>query len=118
MGETSNLDWVQHKGHHTAQRINEIFIPHTYAYDQFTVFFHGDRAFVGKKAFPTGQRSVDMMNLSEDILNTIDHRALDFSGNPAASDRKTDGAATSAQEKLNAVWAVVFTLPIYRDLSR
>lgn len=100
------------------EQMKEIFIPYTYTYDQFTVFFYGDRIFVGEKDFPTGQCSVDMMNLSEDILNTIDHRVQDFL--PAAQrllTEKTDSAAASAQEKLNAVWDVVFTLPVYRDLK-
>lgn len=100
------------------EQMKEIFIPHTYTYDQFTVFFYGDRIFVGEKDFPTGQCSVDMMNLSEDILNTIDHRVQDFL--PAAQrllTEKTDSAVASAQEKLNAVWDVVFTLPVYRDLK-
>ena len=60
------------------EQMKEIFISHTYTYDQFTVFFYGDRIFVGETDFPTGQCSVDMMNLSEDILNTIDHRVQDF----------------------------------------
>lgn len=83
------------------EQMKEIFIPHTYTYDQFTVFFYGDRIFVGEKDFPTGQCSVDMMNLSEDILNTIDHRVQDFL--PAAQQlltEKTDSAVASAQEKL------------------
>ena len=44
--------------------MNKIFIPHTYTYDQFTVFFYGDRIFVGENDFLTGQCSVDMMNLA------------------------------------------------------
>ena len=71
------------------EQMKEIFIPYTYTYDQFTVFFYGDRIFVGEKDFPTGQCSVDMMNLREDILNTIDHRGAGFFAcGPAASDRK------------------------------
>mgnify|MGYP000500224472 FL=1 len=27
-----------------------IFIPYTYTYDQFTVFFYGDRVFLGEKS--------------------------------------------------------------------
>ena len=38
------------------EQMKEIFIPHTYTYDQFTVFFYGDRIFVGEKDFPTGQQ--------------------------------------------------------------
>lgn len=45
-----------------------IFIPYTYTYDQFTVFFYGDRVFLGEKSLPTGQCSVDILNLDEEIL--------------------------------------------------
>ena len=31
--------------------------------------------------------------------------------------KKTDSAAAFAQERLNAVWDLVFTLPVYRDLN-
>ena len=95
-----------------------IFIPYTYTYDQFTVFFYGDRVFLGEKSLPTGQCSVDILNLDEEILMKIYQRVQDFL--PAAQrllTEKTDIAVVSAQEKLNAVWDVVFTLPGYRDLQ-
>ena len=34
-------------------------------YNQFTVFFYGDRVFAGKKDYPIGQCCVDVMNLDE-----------------------------------------------------
>lgn len=98
-------------------QLQEIFIPYTYTYDQFTVFFYGDRVFVGEKSFPIGQCTVDMMNLSAGIWDEIDRRVQQFL--PAAQQllsKKTDSVAASAQEKLNAVWDVIFTLPVYRDL--
>lgn len=98
-------------------QLQEIFIPYTYTYDQFTVFFYGDRVFVGEKSFPIGQCTVDMMNLSAGIWDEIDRRVQQFL--PAAQQllsNKTDSVAASAQEKLNAVWDVIFTLPVYRDL--
>ena len=30
---------------------------YTYTYDQFTVFFYGDRVFVGRKEYPIGPTS-------------------------------------------------------------
>ncbi|WP_300610198.1 hypothetical protein [uncultured Oscillibacter sp.] len=33
-----------------------IELDYTYTYDQFTVFFYGDRVFVGKRDYPIGQR--------------------------------------------------------------
>ena len=55
-----------------------IFIPYTYTYDQFTVFFYGDRVFLGEKSLPTGQCSVDILNLDEEILMKIYQRVQDF----------------------------------------
>lgn len=98
-------------------QIQEVFIPYTYTYDQFTVFFYGDRVFVGDKSFPIGQCTVDMMNLGEGIWDEIDRRVQQFL--PAAQQllsKKADSVVASAQEKLNAVWDVIFTLPVYRDL--
>ena len=96
----------------------QMFIPYTYTYDQFTVFFHGEHVYIGGKAYPVGQCCVDVMNLDEKNLDEIDHRVEQFI--PAAQSlltEKTDSAAASAQEKLNAVWDVIFSLPVYRDLN-
>ena len=100
------------------EQMERIEIPFTYTYDQFTVFFHGDHVFIGEKDFPIGQCCVDIMNLDESVFHEIDQRVREFV--PAAQallTEKTDSAAASAQEKLNAVWDVVFTLPVYRELK-
>ena len=88
-------------------------IAFTYTYDQFTVFFHKDHVFVGEQDYPVGQCCVDIMNLDASVLDEIDRRVLAFI--PCAEallTEKTIQAARSAQEKLNAVWDVVFTLPV------
>lgn len=89
----------------------------TYSYDQFTVFFYGDHVYIGGKEFSIGQSVVDILNLDESILDEIDRRVREFI--PAAQTllkKKTDSVAALAQERLNAVWDVIFTLPVYRDL--
>lgn len=89
----------------------------TYTYDQFTVFFYGDHVYIGGKEFPIGQCVVDMMNLDESVLDEIDRCVRELA--PAAQAllvKKTDSAAALAQERLNAVWNLIFTLPVYRDL--
>ncbi len=51
-------------------------------------------------------------------MNEIDQRVNTFI--PAALtllEEKTDSVAALAQEKLNAVWDAVFSLPVYRDLK-
>ncbi len=95
-------------------RIEGVF---TYTYDQFTVFFYGDHVYIGGKEFPIGQCVVDVMDLDESVLDKIDRQVREFI--PAAQDlleNKTDSAAAVAQERLNAVWELIFTLPVYRDL--
>ncbi|MCI9241251.1 DUF6076 domain-containing protein [Oscillibacter sp.] len=101
-----------------AEKQLRIELDYTYTYDQFTVFFYGDRVFVGKKDYPIGQCCVDVMNLDEASLGEIDQRVRLFI--PAAQKlliEKTDSAAALAQERLNAVWELIFALPIYRDLK-
>lgn len=100
------------------EQMERIEMPFTYTYDQFTVFFHGDHVFIGGKDFPIGQCCVDIMNLDEQVLHEVDRRVREFV--PAAQAllaEKTDSAAASAQEKLNAVWDVIFALPVYRELK-
>ena len=95
-----------------------IELDYTYTYDQFTVFFYGDQVFVGRKDYPIGQCCADVMNLDESILDEIDRRVRLFI--PAARrlpTEKTDSAAVLAQERLNAVWELIFALPVYRDLK-
>jgi len=90
---------------------------YTYAFDEFTVFFYGDHVYIGGKEFPVGQCVVDVMDLDESVLNEIGRRAREFL--PAAKmllEEKTDSAAALAQARLNAVWDLIFTLPVYRDL--
>jgi len=97
------------------ERIETTF---TYTYDQFTVFFYGDHVYIGGKEYPIGQCCVDVVNLDEAVLNEIDHRVTAFI--PAALallKEKTNSAAVLAQERLNAVWDIVFSLPVYRDLK-
>lgn len=95
-----------------------IYTPFTYTYDQFTVFFHGDHVFVGEKEYPIGQCCVDILNLDESLFDQINQRVKEFV--PAARKlltEKTDSAAALAQKRLNAVWELIFALPVYRDLK-
>ena len=101
-----------------AEELERTEIAYTHTYDQFTVFFYGNHIFIGKKEHPIGQCCADVMNLDETILNEIDQRVRAFI--PAAKNllaEKTDSAAVLAQERLNAVWELIFALPVYRDLK-
>jgi len=58
------------------------------------------------------------MNLDDTIPDELDRRVRELI--PAAQallTEKTDSAAALAQERMNAVWDIVFSLPVYRDLE-
>ena len=61
-----------------AEELDGTVYEYTYTYDQFTVFFHGDRIFIGRKDYPIGQCCVDILNLDEAVLDEIDQRAREF----------------------------------------
>ncbi len=80
-------------------------------FDRFTVFFAGDKAFLDGTAFPLGQLTTDILNLDDKSLTMIDQRVSDFiSAAWTLLQEKTDSAANSAQEWLNAVWDLIFEL--------
>ena len=86
-------------------------------FDRFTVFFTGDTVFLDGTAFPLGQLTTDVLNLDSEVLTEIDRRVDDFmSAVWTLLQEKTDSAASSAQERLNAVWDLIFDLPVYRSL--
>ena len=86
-------------------------------FDRFTVFFTGDTVFLDGTAFQLGQLTTDVLNLDSKVLTEIDRRVDDFMAAVwTLLQEKTDSAACSAQEQLNAVWDLVFDLPVYRSL--
>ncbi|MDT3698098.1 MAG: DUF6076 domain-containing protein [Thermincola sp.] len=88
------------------------------AYDQFSVLFGEDNVMLGGGAsFPLGQITTDFLNMDEQILAEIDKRVREFTtGMRALFKHKNNDAVIPLQEKLNAVWDVIFTLPFFRDL--
>ncbi len=86
-------------------------------FDRFSVFFTGDTVFLDGAAFPPGQLTTDVLNVDGEILTEINRRVDGFmSAVWTLLQEKTDSAARSAQERLNAVWELVFDLPVYRSL--
>ena len=61
-----------------AEELDGTVFEYTYTYDQFTVFFYGDRVFIGKKDHPVGQCCVDILNLDESLFDEIGQRVNDF----------------------------------------
>ena len=86
-------------------------------FDRFSVFFTGDTVFLDGTVFPLGQLTTDVLNLDGEILTEIDRRVNHFMSTVyGLLQEKTDSAARSAQERLNAVWDLVFDLPVYQSL--
>ena len=101
-----------------AEQVESICIPFTYTYDQFTTFFYEGRVYLSDTSYPIGQCCVDIANMDEEVLGEIDRRVEEFI--PAARKllmEKTNSAVVFAQKKLNAVWDIIFTMPVYRDLN-
>ena len=86
-------------------------------FDRFTVFFIGGTAFLDGTAFPLGQHTTDVLNLDSEVFTEIDQRINNFmTAVWALLQEKTDSAVRSTQERLNAVWDLIFELPVYRSL--
>lgn len=90
-------------------------------FDKFSVCFTSDATYVAGKKFPLGQFTTDVLNLDDAVLVKVNSRIDDFMSAAAGifteKTEKTDSAVRSAQEKLNAVWDLVFELPLYRELE-
>ena len=88
------------------------------SFDSFSVLFGNGEVFVNGKTFPLGQCSTDILNLDSGVLAELDRRIAKMM--PAVESllqEKTDSAARSAQEQLSAVWDLIFSFPVYRDLN-
>lgn len=88
------------------------------SFDFFSVLFGKGEVFVNGKTFALGQCTTDILNLDDDVLAALDRRIEKLM--PAVKsllDEKTDSAARSAQELLSAVWDMIFSFPVYRDLN-
>ena len=86
-------------------------------FDRFSVFFTRDTVFLDGAAFPLGQLTTDILNLDGEILTEIDQRVNGFmSAVWTLLQEKTDSAARSMQERINAVWDLIFDLTVYRNL--
>ncbi len=101
-----------------AEQVESICIPFTHTCDQFTTFFYDGRVYLSDTSYPIGQCCVDVANMNEEVLDEIDRRVEEFI--PAAQallSKKANSAVAFAQKKLNAVWDIIFTMPVYRDLN-
>ena len=97
------------------EQLRHTEVPCTHIPDEFTVFFYGNRVYIGKRDYPIGQCGVDVMNMDGAVIGEIVRRTADFAeAAHALLEEDTNAAAQFAQETLNAVWDVMFSLPMYR----
>ena len=88
------------------------------SFDQISVCFTSNATHVAGKEFPLGQFTTDVLNLDDEVLVKINSRVNEFMSAAAGIFmEQTDGAIRTAQVKLNAVWDLVFELPLYRELE-
>ena len=87
-------------------------------FDCFSVLFGRGELYIGGESFPLGQCATDILNLDSAVLTELD-RQIDglIPTEKNLFQEKTDSAACSAQEQLNAVWDLIFDLPVYRALE-
>lgn len=87
------------------------------AFDKFSVLFWDDHVLIGGDSHPLGQITTDVLNLDEQILRDTENRIAVFLNEAhICLEQKEDSAVFPMQEKLNAVWDAIFTLPFYREL--
>lgn len=75
-----------------AEEMERTGFEYTYTYDQFTVFFYGDRVFIGKKDYPIGQCCVDILSLDEALLTRSTRGSTILSWQPEISSQKKQTA--------------------------
>lgn len=87
-------------------------------FDCFSILFGRGGLYIGGESFPLGQCATDILNLDSVVLTELDRLIGGLT--PTVKNlfqEKTDSAARSAQEQLNAVWNLIFSLPVYRNLE-
>ena len=87
-------------------------------FDCISVLFGQGELYIDGETFPLGQCATDILNLDSAVLTELNQRVDALM--PAVKNlfsEKTDSAVYSAQEQLNAVWDLIFDLPVYRNLE-
>ncbi|MEA4966330.1 MAG: hypothetical protein VB055_10965, partial [Oscillospiraceae bacterium] len=88
------------------------------SFDCFSALFGKGEVFINGKTFPLGQCSTDILNIDGEVLAELDRRIAKLMPTvESLLQEKTDSAARSAQEQLSAVWDLIFSFPVYRDLN-
>lgn len=85
--------------------------------DLFAVLFWGTHLLAGKRSYQLGEITTEYLNMDEQILRALMERAEDVS--PVfrqIMDEPDKSRAIAVQEKLNAFYDVLLSLPPYRDL--
>ena len=87
-------------------------------FDRFSIFFSGDKLIAGRRTYPLGEITTELLNLKDEWFVELQKCTDNFV--PAAREMlesKNEKAALNVQERLNAVWDLLLELPPYRDIS-
>ena len=89
---------------------------------KFSAIFTGENVLLGGKAFPLGQISTNVLNMSQQEIITISLKGMAFSHRTMTKffeqKNKIDPAAFSeAEEELNKVLDIIIAMPLYRELA-
>lgn len=86
-------------------------------FDKFSVMFWEVNVMIGSTSRPLGQITTDILNFAEDHITEIEKRIKAFlTEMRGLQEQKKDSTVFTVQEKLNAVWDVIFNLPLYCNL--
>lgn len=87
-------------------------------FDKFAVLFREDTIITKTAAYPLGQASTDILNLSADLLDDLRAKVEAFNAAKERMFAETCGDTIhAAQRKLNDVFDIVRGFPPYRDLK-
>ena len=87
-------------------------------FDRFSIFFSDDKLIAGRRTYPLGEITTELLNLENEWFVELQKCADNFV--PAACEMlasKNEKAAPDVQERLNAVWDFLLEVPPHRDLG-
>ena len=87
-------------------------------FDQFSIFFWEDKLFTGRRWYPLGEITTELLNLDSKWFEKLQSAADNFV--PVAREMlagKSKKAAPSVQEKLNIIFDLLLEVPPYRDMD-
>ena len=88
----------------------------------FTAIFSGGNVLLGGKAFPLGQISTDVLNMSQQDIISVSTQGMDFSLYALGKledwqKSKSPAVFHEVEKELSKVLDIIVTMPLYRELA-